>query len=161
MNTLILFRSYYGNTKQVAEAMAQRIRSAGHEVQVRDIRLRLPDLKEIDALIIGAPTRIGRVTRKARSVLRHLKRKGYGAKPIAVFDTIAMIPSTPKEMEESRKWLEPGAVGIMQRIARDNGLNLFPDTLRCEVVGMKGPISENAIGKAVAFATAFMSFAQK
>jgi len=160
MKTLILFRSYYGNTEKVAEAIAQQMKSAGHEAVVRDIRLRLPDLHDIDAIVIGAPTRMGRVTRKARSALRQLKRKGYADKPVAVFDTIAMIPSTPEALERSRKWLEPGAVGIMQKIARDNGLNLFPDTLRCEVAEMKGPLVENAIGKAVAFATAFISFAR-
>jgi hypothetical protein len=172
MKTLILFRSYYGNTKQVADVIAQQIKSAGHEVDVRDIRLGLPDLRDIDAIVLGAPTRMGRVTRKARSLLRHLKRRGYGDKPVAVFDTIAMAPpTTPRslllvsrsreDMENSRKWLEPGAVGIMQKIARDHKLNLFPEILRCEVAGLKGPLAENVIGKAVAFATAFISFAQK
>lgn len=161
MKTLILYRSYYGNTKQVAEAIAQQIITLGHESSIQDIRQRFPDLQGVDAIIVGAPTRMGRVTRKAKSVLRHLKRKGHTDKPVAVFDTIAILPSTPEEMEKVKKWFSPGAVGIMQNVARDQGLKLFPETLRCEVAGMKGPLAENAIGKAIDFATAFISFAQR
>jgi flavodoxin len=160
MKTLILFRSHFGNTKQVAEAMARKIRSTGNEADVQDIRQRLPDLRAIDALVIGAPTRMGRVTHKARSVLGRLKKKGFGDKPVAVFDTIGTIPTTPAELEKSRKWFEPGAVGIMKKISIDHGLTLFPDTLRCEVSGMRGPLAENAIANAEAFAAAFVLFAQ-
>ena len=71
MKTLILYRSYYGNTKQVAEAIAQQITMLGHQSSIQDIRLRFPDLQGVDAIIVGAPTRMGRVTRKAKSVLRH------------------------------------------------------------------------------------------
>jgi flavodoxin len=169
---LILFRSYFGNTKQVADAIAQQIKVAGHEVDLRDIRLGLPHIMDIDAIVIGAPTRRARVTRKARSVLRTLSRMGYGDKPIALFDTISFSPPTPlgslllssrsrEETENARKWHEPGAVGIMQKIARQHKLNLFPELLRCEVIGTKGPLAENATVKAVAFATAFISYAQK
>lgn len=169
---LILFRSYFGNTKQVADAIAQQMKLTGHEVDLRDIRLGLPDLMDIDAIVIGAPTRRARVTRKARSVLRSLRRRGYGDKPIALFDTISFSPPTPlgslllvsrsrEETENARKWHEPGAVGIMQKIARQHRLNLFPELLRCEVTGTKGPLAENATVKAVAFATAFISYLQK
>ncbi len=161
MKTLILYRSYYGNTKTVAEAIAQQIVSAGHEAAVQDLRMRLPDLESIDALIIGAPTRMGRVTGKARSVLRRLRKRGFGDKPVAAFDTVALLPTDPEEMAKARKYVEPGAVGIMQRIAKDQGLNLFPDALRCEVTGMKGPLADNAHTKAAAFASSFLAFAQK
>ena len=160
MKILVLFRSHYGNTRRIAEAIAQQVKLSSHEAEVRDIRQRLPILQGVDGMVIGAPTRIGRVTHRAKSVLRHLKRKGFANKPLAVFDTIATIPTTPKELEESRRWIEPGAAGIMQKIARDCGLNLFPEALRCEVTGLKGPLAENAIGKAVAFTAAFISFAQ-
>ena len=172
MRILILFRSYFGNTKEVADVVAQQMKLAGHEVDVRDMRLELPDLVEVDAIVIGAPTRRARVTRKVRSVLRTLKQRGYGHKPIALFDTISFSPPTPlgfsllssrsrEETENARKWHEPGAVGIMQKVAKQHELNLFPEQLRCEVTGVKGPLAENATAKAVAFATAFMLYAQK
>ncbi len=161
MRTLILFRSHYGNTKLVAEAIARTIKSAGSEADVQDMRQELPELLPIDGIIIGAPTRMGRVTRKAKTVLRRIKKTGFGSKPVAVFDTIATMPTTPEEMEKARRWFEPGAVGIMKKMAIELGLNLLPEMLRCEVTGTKGPLAENAIAKADAFATAFLLFAQK
>lgn len=160
MKTLILYRSYYGNTRTVADAIAQQIISKGHEAVVQDLRMRLPDLKGIDALIIGAPTRIGRVTGRARRVLRSLRRRGFGSKPIAAFDTVAQMPTDPEELAKVRKYVEPGAVGIMQRIARERGLNLFAERLRCEVTGMKGPLVDNSHMRAAAFASSFLAFAQ-
>ena len=169
---LILFRSYFGNTKQVADAIAQQMKMAGHEVDIRDMRLGFPHLMDIDAIVMGAPTRRARVTRKAKSVLRTLKQRGYGNKPIALFDTISFSPPTPlsslllvsrsrEETENARKWHEPGAVGMMEKIARQYEMNLFPELLRCEVIGIKGPLAENATAQAAAFATAFISYAQK
>jgi menaquinone-dependent protoporphyrinogen IX oxidase len=172
LKTLILFRSYYGNTKQVADVIAQQMKSAGHEVDIRDVRVGLPDLDDIDAIVLGAPTRRGRVTRKALNVLSTLKQRGYGDKPVAVFDTISFAPPTPlgslllvsrsrEDTENAKKWLEPGAIGIMMKKAREHKLNLFPELLRCEVIDTRGPLAENATREAVAFANAFILFAQK
>jgi len=135
--------------------------SKGHDASVQDIRLRLPDLKTIDAIIVGAPTRMGRVTRKARTIMRRLGKKGYGAKPIAVFDTVATLPTSPEELAEVKRWVDPGAVGIMHKAAKDQGLNILPETLRCEVTGTKGPLADNALEKAIAFSNSFLSFAQR
>jgi multimeric flavodoxin WrbA len=160
MNTLILYRSYYGNTKQVAEAIARQMQSNGHAAAVQDVRSRLPGLDGIDAAIVGAPTRMGRVARRARIVMRHLRRKGFGDKPIAVFDTIAKLPTSPEELAEMKRWVDPGAVGRLHTAAVQQGLNVFSETLRCEVTGAKGPLADNALEKAAAFAVSFLSFAQ-
>jgi hypothetical protein len=161
MKTLILYRSYYGNTKQVAEALARQIWSKGNEASVQDIRSRLPDLKGIDSIIVGAPTRMGRVTRKARTIMGLLRKKGFGTKPIAVFDTIAKLPTSPEEIAEIKRWVDPGAVGRMHQAAKDQGLNIFSESLRCEVAGTKGPLADNALEKAAVFAVSFLSFARK
>ena len=157
MKALVLFRSYYGNTKQVAEVIAQQIRALDHESTVQDLRQKLPDLNNIDFIIIGAPTRMARVNRKALGVLKQLRKKRFAGKPIAVFDTYGPVPTKPEEMDKSRKWLYPGAVGIMQGMAKDQGLNLYEKTLRCEVKGLKGPLADDEQAKAASFTKEFMS----
>jgi hypothetical protein len=162
MKGLVLFRSHYGNTKQVAEAMATQINALGHESAVQDLRRKLPDLGGVDFIFIGAPTRMARVTRKARRVLKRLRKRGFVDKPVAIFDTYGPIPTNPQELEKGRKWLYPGAAGIMQKTAKDLGLNVYADTLRCEVAGMKGPLKEGELAKAAVFVGAFISsFGQK
>ncbi len=157
MKALVLVRSFYGNTKQVAEVIAQQIKALGHEAEVQDVRQKLPDLNGIDVILIGAPTRMGRVSRKARSVLKELRKKGFGEKPIAVFDTYGPVPTTPEEMEKSKKWLYPGAAGILHKVAKEQGLNVYENTLRCEVAGSKGPLKDNEKEKAASFTKAFIS----
>jgi len=148
MKGLVLFRSYYGNTKQIAEVIAQQITALAHESIIQDLRQKLPDLSSVDFILIGAPTRMARVNRKAIGVLKRLRRKAFSGKPVAVFDTYGPIPTKPEEIEKSKKWLCPGAAGIMQEVAKDLGLNVYSNTIRCEVKGLKGPLAENEQEKA-------------
>jgi len=115
MKALVLFRSYYGNTAQVAQAIGRQIREMGHESIVSDLRRKLPDLKGVDLIVIGSPTRMARVNRKAIGVLKRLAKKGFAGKPIAVFDTYGPVPTKPEELEKSKKWLYPGAGGVFHR----------------------------------------------
>jgi flavodoxin len=157
MKALVLFRSYYGNTKQIAEAIARQISASGHEPTVQDIRHKLSDLNDVDFILIGAPTRMARVNRKVLGVMKRLHKKGFAEKPIAIFDTYGPIPEEPEEMEKSRKWLHPGAAGIMQRVAEERGLNVYEKTLRCEVRGLKGPLADGEQARAASFTKEFLS----
>jgi len=157
MKALVLFRSYYGNTKHVAEVIDQQIRATDHESIVQDLRQKLPDLSDVDFIIIGAPTRMARVNRKALGVLKKLRKQGFAGKPIAVFDTYGPVPTKPEELEKSKKWLYPGAAGILQRVANEQGLNVHEKTLRCEVKGLKGPLADGEQAKAASFAKEFLS----
>lgn len=152
MKALILYRSFYGNTKQVAEAIAAELRATGHEAAVRDVRDRLPALGETDLVFIGAPTRMARPGRRALRAVKGLRRGGLGAdKTVALFDTYGPLPTTPEELEKSRKWLYPGAAGVLQKAAQKLGLKVHPETLRCEVKEMKGPLADKALEQTAAF----------
>lgn len=160
MRALILYRSYHGTTKQAAEAMAGRLRALGHEAETRDVRAALPDISTVDLFLVGAPTRFARVTWRARAALRHLRRRGIGSRPVAVFDTYGPLPKTSEEAEQSRKWLEPGAAGILHAAASGLGLTVHPETLRLAVAGAYGPLAEGESERACAFVEAFARAAQ-
>jgi flavorubredoxin len=155
MKALILYRSHYGTTRQVAEALARQMEGLGLQADVRDLRRRLPDLKDIGCVLIGAPTRMGRATWKARWALQRLRWKGFGARPLVIFDTYGPLPAGPEQLEKDRKWFYPGAAGMLQEKAKKLGLNVFPKTLRCEVQSAKGPLKEGEAGKAAQFAREF------
>ena len=161
MKALILYRSYHGNTRQVAEALAGEITGLGHQAIVRDLRLRLPALQDIDCVLIGAPTRMARATWKARRALRRLRRKGFKAKPLVIFDTYGPLPEDPLQLEKDRKWFYPGAAGMLQTKAQKLKLNVFPQTLRCLVQGAKGPLQDGEAEKAAQFAREFVDAIEK
>jgi len=162
MKGLILYRSHYGNTKQVADTIAQQITALGHEATVQDVRQKLPDLESFGFIMVGSPTRFGKADGKALSVVKQLKKKNFIKNPVAIFDTYGPVPTDPKELEKSRKWLYPGAAGNIHRVATEQGLNVYPETLRCEVLGnMKGPLAEHQLEKAAAFTKEFLSIITK
>lgn len=162
MQALILFRSHYGNTRKVAEALAAELSALGHGSVVQDLRRKLPGPEGVDLVLIGAPTRMAKVTRRALRALKRLRKRGFAAKPLAIFDTYGPLPAKPEDLEKGRKWLYPGAAGIMQNAARTLGLNVYLNTLRCEVKGMKGPLVDDALESARAFVKEFVStIAQK
>ena len=158
MKGLVLFRSHYGNTKQVADSIAQQITAMGSQAVVQDLRQKLADLEGFDFFMVGSPTRFARADGKALKALKQLRKKGLTEKPVAVFDTFGPIPTDPGELEKNKKWLYPGAAGRMHKLAGEQGLNIYPETLRCEVLGgMKGPLADHQLEKAAAFAEKFMS----
>jgi menaquinone-dependent protoporphyrinogen IX oxidase len=156
MKALILYRSYYGNTRLVAEAMAHEIEAIGHEVVLQDLRKGLPELSGFSCALIGAPTRIARVTRRALGTLKKLGKRGFAGKPVAIFDVYGPVPTTPEAQEKGKKWITPGAAGIMEKTARDQRLKVYGKTLRCEITGMKGPLKEQELKKAAQFARQFV-----
>jgi hypothetical protein len=157
MNALILYRSYYGNCRRVAEEVQRQLRALGHEAAVQDLRARLPDLAGFDRAFLGAPTRLARVTGRAKGALRRLKAGGWGRKPLAVFDTYGPLPKTPEEMAKAERWLNPGAAGILARKASQLGLNVHPQTLRCVVREMKGPLADGELEKVGPFLKSFLA----
>jgi hypothetical protein len=161
MKALILYRSHYGITRQAAEALARQMEGLGLQADIRDLRRRLPDLKDIDRVLIGAPTRMGRATWKACWALQRLRWNGFGARPLAIFDTYGPLPADPGQLEKDRKWFYPGAAGMLQAKAQKLGLNVFPQLLRCEVQGAKGPLKEGEAEKAARFAREFVAAVAK
>jgi flavodoxin len=162
MKGLVLFISHYGNTKQVAETIAKQITDSGHEAIAYDLQRKLPDLQGFDFFLVGSPTRFARLNGKAVNALKQLPKKGLTEKPVAVFDTYGPVPTKPEELEKGRKWLYPGAAGIMQKVAKEQGLNVYTETLRCEVVGgLKGPLAEHQLEKAASFTKEFLAKIRK
>lgn len=157
MKALLLYRSFHGNTKLVAEAMAREIAALGHETVVQDLRQRLPDLGTFTCALVGAPTRMARVNGRALGVLKKLGKRGFAGKPVAIFDTYGPVPTDPEALEKGKKWLSPGAAGIMEKTAKDQGLKVYDKTLRCLVAGINGPLAEHELEKAAAFAREFVS----
>ena len=49
----------------------------------------------------------------------------------------------------------------MHKLAGEIGLNLYENTLRCEVKGVKGPLTDNALEETSGFTKEFVSSLEK
>jgi hypothetical protein len=61
MTTLVVYESMYGNTKAIAEAIAEVLTGAGHEATVVHVS-EAPDAPDADLLIVGGPTHMHGLT---------------------------------------------------------------------------------------------------
>ena len=86
MKVQIVFDSEYGNTEQVARAIAEGL--AGHEVELTRIGDQPPTLPPaLDLLVIGSPTQGGRATTPINEFVAGL--------PETVMGETRIAPSTP------------------------------------------------------------------
>ena len=139
---IITYESKYGNTKLVAEAIAEGMREvSGVETTLIEFReVDLDKLIEFDVILVGSPNHIGRATRSIRKFIDKLGKLNLEGKPIAVFDTYI-----GKDFEKAVKKMEKQ---ISEKVS---GLKLVAPGLSIKVEGMKGPITEGELPKCKEF----------
>lgn len=87
MRTLIVYFSQFGNTRRLAEAMAETMKSAG-EARVASIdQLTVSDIQGVDLVVMGTPTHAFAVPQTVRKILESLPSKVLAGKSVAAFDT--------------------------------------------------------------------------
>jgi len=157
MKGVVAYDSVYGNTKQVAEAIAEQIRSEGHEADLIALRDGVGGASAGDFLFLGSPTRIGRMTKNAKEFVEGLDREHWKSRPIVAFDTVGPLS---EDEEKRREWLsriEKSAATRMQELARKCGLSAYPEVLHVAVTGFKGPLASDALDMAKEFTHRFIA----
>jgi flavodoxin len=153
----VVYDSVFGNTKLVAEAIAQQIQAEGHSVTTLNLRKEGAKPVQADFMFIGGPTRIKKMTRRVRGYLKKLDKNEWSEKPVIAFDTYGPLGKTEEERRKGDKWVNPGAAGGIVELGHKKGLKIYPDTLRCAVVDLKGPLEPDALDKAKKFTHEFIS----
>ncbi len=112
MNSVIVYASHFGNTKKVAEAIADGLRAHGQALvfATEDVPTRL--LEEADLVVIGGPTEQHGMTEPLARFLTRLTLHAPGA--VAVFDTRLRWP----------RWLSGSAAVSVSTRLRQSGAHL-------------------------------------
>jgi flavodoxin len=84
MKTLVVYDSQFGNTEQIARAIAD---GAGGTTVVRAAKADLIDLRTYDMLVVGSPTQAGRPTADIKRFLDSIPAGGLAKMQVAAFDT--------------------------------------------------------------------------
>ena len=80
MKIAILYDSKYGNTKQLAEFLAEKLQTGGHEVQLfRTTKTKPPELLAFQpvAILVGGPTHLGKPARTLSKYIKKLVKLGH------------------------------------------------------------------------------------
>jgi flavodoxin len=87
MNTLIVYFSKFGNTRRIAEAIAETMRQAG-DVRVLSLgQLAASDPEGVDLVVMGSPTHAFSLPVEVRTTLDALPQGILAGKLVAAFDT--------------------------------------------------------------------------
>ncbi|MFC2078566.1 flavodoxin family protein [Candidatus Bipolaricaulota bacterium] len=137
---VVIYESKYGNTKTVAESIAEGIREGGvGDALVLHVgAVNLADLSTYDVLVIGSPNHVGGATRSVKKLINSLS--GLSGKLVAAFDTY-MGSDVDKAVNKMIKQLK----------AKAPGLEVISPGLSVLVSGMKGSIADGEVEKSKTF----------
>ena len=142
---IVVYESKYGNTKLVAERMAEGMREVeGIEAVVSEVKkVDLSKIPDYDAILLGSPNHIGGPTWGIKKFIGKLGKLPLEGKLFAAFDTY--LTYIAKSFEQAMKKME-------KRISdKVPGAKLAAPGLSIGVDGMKGPISEGELPKCKEF----------
>jgi flavodoxin len=149
--SIVVFESKWGNTKLVAEKIAEGMKQAGIEALVVDVKdLKQEQLSGYDVILIGTPNHIGGATRNIGKLAGDLGKLGLDGKTVAFFDT-CMKGDYEKVVKKLEKTVSQKAPG-MKLIAP--GLSII-------ISGMKGPVPDSELAKCTEFGTKIAKQIQK
>src|SRR5262245_22531146 len=92
MKTLVVYESWFGNTRELAESVAEALAAEG-EASVLSVDDPLPPLDEFDLLVVGAPTHVHGLS-SGMSRKGAIDQRGDGGEPgIGVRGWIDSLPN--------------------------------------------------------------------
>jgi flavodoxin len=87
MNALIVYYSQFGNTKKVAEAIAEVLQQAGAARMITIDELTPADLEGVDLVVMGSPTHKMNLPEVVRPVFDRLPKRALRGVAVVAFDT--------------------------------------------------------------------------
>ncbi len=142
MKGIVVYDTSYGNTKKIAETIAETLRESGIEVDLFDVKdVKKLSAKDYDFLVLGSPTRFGTMSFAIRGFLGKVKTEEWMSKPFAAFDT-ENPENTERARVEKKEW--SASEKISEKL-RDKKMNQLLPVLKALVLGQKGPLKEGEI----------------
>lgn len=96
MKTLIVYDSYYGNTRKIAELIKEVLGSDTEMIRAKDFSI--DKMNYIDTLIVGSPTRIFKPTHNIMKFLHNFPNDILEDKNILLYDTRICLKDIPSNI---------------------------------------------------------------
>jgi len=144
MKGIVIYDTSYGNTKKIAETIAETLKESGMEADLFHVKnVKKLSAKDYNFLVLGSPTKFGTMSFAIRFFLGKVKSEEWMNKPFAAFDT-----ENPENIErariENKEW--SAAEKISEKL-RDKKMNQLLPVLKAVVLGQKGPLKEGEIDR--------------
>ena len=158
MRSLVVYESWFGNTRRVAEQIAAALAHEG-EVDLVTVDGAVPVLEGVDLLVVGAPTHVHGLSGK-RSREAAVDQGASGVPGVGVRDWIEALPNGargPRAAAFDTRANKPvllvgsAARGIARRLRR-HGYALAAEPQSFFVEGTPGPLEEGELERAAGWA---------
>ncbi len=149
MKGIVIYDTSSGNTKKIAETIAETLKESGMEVDLFKVNeVKKLSAMEYDFLVLGSPTKFGAMSFAIKSFLGKVESEEWMNKPFATFDT-----ENPENIErakaENKQW--SAAEKIADKL-KERKMNQLLPALKASVLGWKGPLVEGEIDRAKGYA---------
>ena len=138
MNTLIIYDSTFGNTAQIAQAMADKLGEHGTARIALTNEAGLTDVKDIDLLLVGGPTQRHGSSPNMRTFLKSLPRRSLQGVYAGTFDTRYHMSA----------WKSGSAAHEITSRLRRTGVKIIAEPESFFVVEREGPLEEGELERA-------------
>jgi flavodoxin len=148
MKVLIIYDSVYGNTEQIAQAIATALGSHQDVEILRVSDVKPEQLTGLNLLIVGSPTQRFRPTTAIDRLLEKIPVNGLKGVKVAAFDTRLSLSDIESSVE--RFFVKSGgyaAKPIAGRLKKSGGSLIVPPE-GFIVQGMNGPLKEGELERA-------------
>ena len=148
MKALVIYDSVFGNTEQIARAMGKGLSLENGTRVSRVSEVKPEDLRGLELLIAGSPTRGFRPTAAIVSFLKQIPAAGLKGVKVAAFDTrIPMTDKVPPILRFLVKFFGYAAQPIADRLKKSGG-NLVLPPEGFFVTGTEGPLQAGELERA-------------
>jgi len=137
MRTLIVYESQFGNTAELARAIAASLEALG-PTELCDVRQQTFDYQGVGLLVVGGPTQGHGVSKALVAALEHMPSDSLNGVWAAAFDTRVKWP----------KWLSGSAADGIARQLERKGARLAAPPATFLVEGKEGPLAKGEVERA-------------
>ena len=153
MKGVVIFDTSHGNTKKIAENIAETLKECGIEVDLFHVKdMKKSFARDYDFMVIGSPTRFGTMSFATRSFLGKIKGEEWKNKPFTTYDT-----ENPKNLEKDG-W--SAGEKIAEKL-KDKKMNQLSPVLKALVLEPNGPLVEGEIERTKNYAREFAAKLKK
>lgn len=148
MKTLVIYDSFFGNTKLIAEAIFEGFNSPsnGDIFYVKDFLVE--DLKNYQFLLIGSPTRGFRPSPAIDTFIKSIPKNGLKKVFVCTFDTRLLLDAIHSKVLRFIVKTGGYAAKPMSRVLQKKGGILISEPQGFYVSDEKGPLAKQEIERA-------------
>ena len=103
MKSVVVYHSFWGSSRTIAEAIAYGLEESGHDAQLLAVEDAGPPDTALDFVVVGGASRWPGATRKIKRYARSVIDSGFSGKPFATFSTGGTVFTGKPNTQASEK----------------------------------------------------------